>query len=91
MGKIKVPSSAGDLAKLGTVNLKIEGTFNSPKLSIDTSSMLKQAAESIGDKAMKEIGKQVGLDSTTIANPDSLKNKVKEKAVEKALDFLKKL
>ena len=53
--------------------------------------MLKQAAESIGDKAMKEIGKQVGLDSTTIANPDSLKNKVKEKAVEKALDFLKKL
>ena len=91
VGKIKLPSSAGDLSKIGTVNLNIGGTFSSPKVSIDTQGMLKQAAESVGDKAMQEVGKHLGLDSTVIANTDSLKETIKEKAVEKAIDFLKKI
>ena len=91
VGKIKLPSSTGDLSKLGTVNLNIGGTFSSPKVSIDTQGMLKQAAESAGDRAMQEVGKHLGLDSAVIANTDSLKETLKEKAVEKAFDLLKKI
>lgn len=89
-GKIKLPASAGDIAKLTTLDLKIGGTFSSPKVSLDTKSMTNQAVEAVTDKAISEIGKKLGLDSATTANKDSVKEKVKEKAVEKALDFLKK-
>lgn len=30
-GKIKLPASAGDIAKLTTLDLKIGGTFSSPQ------------------------------------------------------------
>ena len=86
-GKVKLPS----LSKLGTIDLKIGGTFSSPTVSIDTKSMIKQATESAGDRMLQELGKKIGLDSTTTNNTDSLKGKVKEKAVEKALDLLKRL
>ncbi|WP_455585325.1 AsmA family protein [Bacteroides sp.] len=89
-GKIKLPASAGDLAKLTTFDLKIGGSFTSPKVSIDTKSMANQAVEAVADKAVSELGKKLGLDSATTANKDSLKEAVKEKATEKALDFLKK-
>lgn len=89
-GKIKLPASAGDFAKLTTLDLKIGGSFTSPKVSIDTKSMANQAVEAIADKAAGELGKKLGLDSTITTNKDSLKEKIKEKATEKALDFLKK-
>lgn len=89
-GKIKLPASTGDIAKLTTLDLKIGGTFTSPKVGIDTKSMANQAVEAVADKAIGEIGKKLGLDSTVTANKDSIKQKVKEKATEKALDFLKK-
>lgn len=89
-GKIKLPASAGDFAKLTTLDLKIGGSFTSPKVSIDTKSMVNQAVEAIADKAAGELGKKLGLDSTITTNKDSLKEKIKEKATEKALDFLKK-
>ena len=40
-GKVKLPSSLGSYANLSTVDLKIGGTFTSPKVSLDTKSMLK--------------------------------------------------
>ena len=89
-GKVKLPASAGDIAKLSTLDLKIGGTFNSPKVSIDTKSMANQAVESVANKAIGELGKKLGLDSAATANKDSIKQKVTEKAAEKALDFLKK-
>lgn len=89
-GKIKLPASAGNLAKLSTIDLKIGGTFASPKVSLDTQSMANQAVEAVADKAIDELGKKLGLDSATTANKDSLKKKVTEKATEKALDFLRK-
>lgn len=89
-GKIKLPASAGDFAKLTTLDLKIGGSFTSPKVSIDTKSMANQAVEAIANKAAGELGKKLGLDSTITTNKDSLKEKIKEKATEKALDFLKK-
>lgn len=89
-GRIKLPTSAGELAQLTTIDLKVGGTFASPRVSLDTKSMANQAIESVANKALGEIGKKLGLDSVTTANKDSLKQKVTEKAVGKALDFLKK-
>ena len=52
--------------------------------------MVNQAVQSVADKALDKVGEKLGLDSATTANKDSLTKKVKEKATEKALDFLKK-
>ncbi len=89
-GKVKLPASAGSVAQLSTVDLKIGGSFTSPKVSLDTKSMASQAATAVASKAATEIGKKLGLDSATTANKDSLTKKVTEKATEKALDLLKK-
>lgn len=89
-GKVKLPESAGNLSKYLTLDLKIGGSFASPKVSIDTKSMATQAVEAVADKALSQLGHKLGLDSAATANKDSLKKQVKEKAAEKALDFLKK-
>ena len=73
-GKIKLPASAGNISKLMTLDLKIGGSFTSPKVSV----------------AISKLGQKLGLDSAATANKDSVKQKVTEKAAEKALDFLKK-
>ncbi len=44
-GKITLPASAGAVAKLGTVDMTIGGTFTSPKVGIDMESLAKQAAQ----------------------------------------------
>ena len=89
-GKLKLPASMGNISKLTTVDMKIGGTFTSPKVSIDTKSMANQAVEAVADKALEQLGKKLGLDSAATANKDSVKQKVTEKVTEKALDFLKK-
>lgn len=89
-GKVKLPASMGGFAKISSIDLKIGGTFNSPKVALDTKSMANQAVESVAEKAVGELGKKLGLDSAVTANKDSLKQKVTEKATEKVLDFLKK-
>ena len=65
-----------------TLDLRIGGSFTSPKVSVDTKSMANQA--------ISKLGQKLGLDSAASANKDSIKQKVTEKAAEKALDFLKK-
>lgn len=89
-GKVKLPASSGSLSQLTTLDLKIGGTFSSPNISVDTQSMVNQAVQSVADKALDKVGEKLGLDSATTANKDSLTKQVKEKAVEKALDFIKK-
>ena len=73
-----------------TLDLKIGGSFTSPKVSVDTKSMANQAVEAVADEAISKLGQTLGLDSAATANKDSIKQKVTEKAAEKALDFLKK-
>ena len=46
-GKITIPESAGQVAKLGTVDMTIGGTFTSPKVGIDMESLAKQAAKEV--------------------------------------------
>lgn len=89
-GKIKLPASAGNISKLMTLDLKIGGSFTSPKVSVDTKSMANQAVEAVANEAINKLGEKLGLDSAATANKDSIKQKVTEKAAEKALDFLKK-
>ena len=89
-GKIKLPASAGNISKLMTLDLRIGGSFTSPKVSVDTKSMANQAVEAVADEAISKLGQKLGLDSAASANKDSIKQKVTEKAAEKALDFLKK-
>ncbi len=61
-GKVKLPASTGALAQLTTLDLKIGGTFTSPKVSIDTKSMAKQAISAVKGKALNELGKKLGVD-----------------------------
>lgn len=61
-GKVKLPASTGALAQLSTIDLKIGGTFTSPKVSIDTKSMANQALNTVKDKAINELGKKLGID-----------------------------
>ena len=89
-GKIKLPASAGNISKLMTLDLRIGGSFTSPKVSVDTKSMANQAVEAVADEAISKLGQKLGLDSAASANKDSIKQKVTEKAAEEALDFLKK-
>lgn len=94
-GKIQLPASTGKISQLSTVDLKIGGSFTSPKISIDTESMAKQAIDAVKEQATEKItekiGEKLGLDSTIVANKDSLKEEIKEKATEKAKDALKDL
>ena len=87
-GKIKLPASAGAVAKLSTIDLKIGGTFTSPKVSLDTKSMANQAVEVVKDKAIEEIGKKLGVDlSDAQKQKDALVEAAKnagEKLVEEA-------
>lgn len=61
-GKLKLPESAGSLSALTTIDLKIGGTFTSPKISIDTKSMAKQAASAATNKAIEAVGNKLGID-----------------------------
>ncbi len=61
-GKVKLPASTGAIAQLSTLDLKIGGTFTSPKVSIDTKSMAKQAVSAVKEKALGELGKKLGVD-----------------------------
>lgn len=61
-GKVKLPASTGAIAQLSTLDLKIGGTFTSPKVSIDTKSMAKQAISAVKGKALNELGKKLGVD-----------------------------
>lgn len=61
-GKLKLPQSTGSLASLTTIDLKINGTFTNPQISIDTKSMVKQATNVMAEKAVNAIGEKLGVD-----------------------------
>lgn len=61
-GKLKLPESAGKIASLTTIDLKIGGSFTSPKISIDTQSMAKQATTIVANKALETVGEKLGVD-----------------------------
>jgi F0F1-type ATP synthase membrane subunit b/b' len=59
VGKIAIPASAGELARLGSVDMTITGTFSSPKVSIDFKGMAKQALDQVVDQVKEQAEQKV--------------------------------
>ena len=59
-GKLKLPATSNTM--LSAIDLKIGGKFSSPKITIDTQSMARQAVAASADKAVEAVGKQLGID-----------------------------
>ena len=59
-GKLKLPATSNTM--LSAIDLKIGGKFSSPKITIDTKSMARQAVVAGADKAVEAVGKQLGID-----------------------------
>lgn len=89
-GKITLPASAGNISKLGTVDMTIGGTFTSPKVGIDMESLAKQAAQQaikgLGEKLLGTGNKEQSDSTSTTTNKT---DKAKE-TVGKVLDLFKK-
>ncbi len=81
-GKLKLPEGAAK--GISTIDLKIGGKFSSPKITIDTQSMVKQAASAATDKALEAVGQKLGID---ISNAE----KQKEELVKTAQQAAQKL
>ncbi len=81
IGKLKLPESVGSIAALTTIDLKIGGTFTSPKVSVDTKSMAKQAASAATNKALEAVGEKLGIDlSNAEKQKEALINAAKQAA-----------
>ncbi len=81
-GKLILPEGAAK--GISTIDLKIGGKFNAPKITIDTQSMAKQAASAVTDKALEAVGQKLGID---ISNAE----KQKEELVKTAQQAAQKL
>lgn len=90
IGKIEIPQSMGKVAKLGTVDMSIGGTFTSPKVSIDLESMARNAAKNAAEDA---VSKLLGINKESSESNDSTATggNSKKDAVKNALDKAKNL
>ena len=94
-GEITIPTSAGKVAQLGTVDMNIGGTFTSPKVSIDMASLAKKAASQAASKALDKLlggsSKSAEVENgDTIAATTNTKEEVANKLINGALDLFKK-
>lgn len=94
-GEITIPTSAGKVAQLGTVDMNIGGTFTSPKVSIDMASLAKKAASQAASKALDKLlggssKSAKGENGDTIAATTNTKEEVANKLINGALDLFKK-
>ena len=94
-GEITIPTSAGKVAQLGTVDMNIGGTFTSPKVSIDMASLAKKAASQAASKALDKLlggssKSAEGENGDTVAATTNAKEEVANKLINGALDLFKK-
>lgn len=64
-GKLALPPSSG-IAKYTTIDLKIGGTFDSPKVSLDAKGMAEQAVKSAASEALDKVGEKLGIDISDV-------------------------
>lgn len=83
-GKLSIPIAGRKLA----VGLKIGGSFDSPKVSVDMNSLTNKAIESIATEA---FGKWLGTGSDKESNNGSNDGKKTENVEDKLLDLLKNI
>lgn len=85
-GKLTLPKS--NTSPISSIDLKIGGKFSAPKITVDTESMARQAAEAatkaVTEKTMEAVGEKLGID---ISNAE----KQKEELVKAAEEAAKKL
>ena len=98
-GKITLPASAGNISKLGTVDMTIGGTFSSPKVGIDMESLAKQAAQQATEKVVEKLGEKLfggksenaeGTASEDAAAEEPTKQQKAAETVKGVLNLLKK-
>ena len=87
-GKLKFPAASNTM--LSTIDLKIGGKFSSPKISIDTQSMVNQAASVVADKAIQAVGKQLGIDLSNAEKQKEELVKTAQQAAQKLIDEAEK-
>ncbi len=64
VGKVQLPPAAAALlgGAVQSVNLKIGGTFTSPKVSLDMKNIASQATQTAVNTALDQVGKKLGID-----------------------------
>lgn len=76
VGKITIPESLGGVSRFGTVDMTIEGKFNSPKVKVDLESLAKNAAKEATKDA---VGKLLGVDVENVVKGDTTMTKEEKK------------
>lgn len=82
-GKLTLPKSS--TSTISSIDLKIGGKFSAPKITVDTESMARQAAEAATkaatEKAVEAVGEKLGID---ISNAEKQKEELVKAAEEAA-------
>ena len=81
-GKLTLPSNG--TSSINSIGLKIGGKFNSPKITIDTQSIVRQTTSTVAEKVIESVGNKLGID---ISNAE----KQKEELVKSAQQAARKL
>lgn len=84
-GKIQLPPSTG-IGKYTSFDLKIGGTFDSPKVSVDAASMAKQTVSTVTDQLFGKLGDKSSKDSAVHNKKNEL-----EQTIEDTTDKIKGL
>ena len=80
-GRLKLPTGS----TISSLDLKIGGKFNAPKITLDTQSIARQATSAVTDKAVETIGKQLGMDLNDAEKQKEELVKVAEQAAQKLI------
>lgn len=84
VGKIAIPASAGELARLGTVNMTITGTFSSPKVGLDLKGMAQQAIDDVKEQVKEQVEQKVEeVKEQAEQKVEQIKQEAQQKAQEK--------
>ena len=87
-GKLKLPTANNTV--INSIDLKIGGKFSSPKISIDTQSMVHQAASAATNKAIEAVGKQLGIDLSNAEKQKEELVKTAQQAAQRLIDEAEK-
>ena len=91
-GRLTLPKS--NASPFNTIDMKIGGKFNSPKVTIDTKSMAKQATsattKAATDKAVEAVSEQLGIDLSNAEKQKEELVKAAEQAAQKLVSEAEK-
>lgn len=87
-GKLKLPAANNTV--INSIDLKIGGKFSSPKITIDTQSMVHQAASAATNKAIEAVGKQLGIDLSNAEKQKEELVKTAQQAAQRLIDEAEK-